>query len=281
MNTDLEIGFMQGRLSPVVNGLIQSFPWTNWQQEFQLAESIGFGLMEWTIDQDRLYENPLLTLDGREKIRALSQEHGVNVNSLTGDCFMQAPFWKSDNKEHDDLLKDFVLVIESCAAVGISIVIIPLVDNGRLENSQQENMLVSDLQEMTELFLKHNIQVMFESDFSSSELLRFIERLDSTVFNINYDIGNSAALDFDPVEEIKVYGHRIGNVHIKDRVLGGTTVPLGEGAADFIKVFSALNEAQYKGKYILQTARANDDDHAGVLCKYREMVNDWLKLYGT
>jgi len=281
MNTDLEIGFMQGRLSPVVNGLIQSFPWTNWQQEFQIAESIGFGLMEWTIDQDRLYENPLLTLDGREKIRALSQEHGVNVNSLTGDCFMQAPFWKSNNKEHDDLLKDFVLVIESCAAVGISIVIIPLVDNGRLENSQQENMLVSDLQEMTELFLKHNIQVMFESDFSPSELLRFIERLDSTVFSINYDIGNSAALDFDPVEEIKVYGHRIGNVHIKDRVLGGTTVPLGEGAADFIKVFSALNEAQYKGKYILQTARANDDDHAGVLCKYREMVNDWLKLYGT
>ena len=35
-----KIGFMQGRLSPLIGGKIQSFPWDNWECEFAIAESI-------------------------------------------------------------------------------------------------------------------------------------------------------------------------------------------------------------------------------------------------
>ena len=44
------------------------------------------------------------------------------------------------------------------------------------------------------------------------------------------------------------------NVHIKDRPLGGGTVPLGEGNADILGVIKALETASYKGLYIFQTA---------------------------
>jgi L-ribulose-5-phosphate 3-epimerase len=60
-----KIGFMQGRLSPVINGKIQEFPWDSWQLEFDVASSLGFEIMEWTLDQDRLYENPLMTKKGQ------------------------------------------------------------------------------------------------------------------------------------------------------------------------------------------------------------------------
>ena len=52
------IGFMQGRLSPIVGGQMQAFPWTHYRDEYPLAELCGLGLMEWTLDQERLYENP-------------------------------------------------------------------------------------------------------------------------------------------------------------------------------------------------------------------------------
>ena len=64
------IGFMQGRLSALVDGKIQAFPWNEWREEFPRAKALGIGRMEWTIDQDRLRENPLTTESGRERDRA-------------------------------------------------------------------------------------------------------------------------------------------------------------------------------------------------------------------
>lgn len=281
MSTDTRIGFMQGRLSPLINGRIQSFPWPCWQDEFPVAERHAFHLMEWTLDQDRLYENPLLMPAGQAEIRALCQRHGLAIPSLTGDCFMQAPFWKAQGVERAILQRDFQAVSEACIAVGISMMVVPLVDNGRLDNIEQENALVTFLQSQAGFFAEHDLKVVFESDFGPSELARFIGRLDPSLFGINYDIGNSAALGFNPADELAAYGHRVVNIHIKDRVLGGTTVPLCTGNADFETVFAALARVGYAGNCILQTARAADGDHAGVLCRYRDMAADWLNRHGA
>jgi hexulose-6-phosphate isomerase len=106
-----------------------------------------------------------------------------------------------------------------------------------------------------------------------------MERFDPSVFGVNYDIGNSAALGFDPQEELLCYGERILNVHVKDRLLGGATVPLGTGNADFEKVFASLGALGYRGNYIMQTARANEGLHAAALAKYRNMIARWIDRY--
>lgn len=275
------IGFMQGRLSPMRNGRIQSFPWNHWQQEFQIAARLGFGLMEWTLDQESLYENPLLTAAGQAAIKDACQRYDLTIQSLTCDCFMQSPFWKVAADERETLQQDFLAVAQACATVGIEMMVVPLVDNGSLKNAEQEDGLVSFLQTLSKWLVGRRLVVVFESDFGPEELARFIGRLDRDCFGINYDIGNSAALGFDPTQEISMYGSRILNVHIKDRLLGGTTVPLGTGNADFDAVFAALAKIGYRGKYILQTARAADDDHAAVLCQYRDMTLGWLRNHGA
>jgi hexulose-6-phosphate isomerase len=275
------IGFMQGRLSPLVDGRIQAFPWAKWKDEFPLAEQINIHLMEWTLDQDRLYENPLLTEAGQAEIRALCKRHSFEIPSLTGDCFMQAPFWKAKGDERAALEWDFCEIAKGCTAVGISMMVVPLVDNGRLENMEQENMLIDFLNAQVKFLASNNLKVIFESDFAPAELARFIARLDPKLCGINYDIGNSAALGFNPAEEIAAYGTRIVNVHVKDRKLGGTTVPLGTGNADFETVFAALAKVGFKGNCILQTARATDEDHARVLSRYRDMTVSWLNQYAA
>lgn len=275
------IGLMQGRLSPLVDGRIQAFPWSCWRDEFAAAERHQFRRMEWTLDQDRLYENPLLTPAGQAEIMHLRQKHGVEIASLTGDCFMQSPFWKTGGSECIELQNDFRAVARACSTVGISMMVLPLVDSGRLETSAEEDVLVDFLQGEAKLLNELRVKVVFESDFAPIELTRFIDRLDPILFGVNYDIGNSASLGMNPAEEIGAYGHRILNVHIKDRMLGGTTVPLGTGSADFKAVFAGLARAAYAGSYILQAARAADGDHATVLCRYRDMAIGWINKYGA
>ena len=277
MSDRARIGFMQGRLSPLVGGRIQSFPWDTWQDEFAKAESHGLHMMEWTLDQERLYENPLLTADGQERIRGLCRQHRFTIPSLTGDCFMQAPFWKSHGAARESLQRDFHAVAAACAAVGISMIVVPLVDNGRIDEPLQEETLVGHLRAQSAFLREHRLRIVFECDFAPAELARFIARLDPALFGVNYDIGNSAALGFDPEEELTAYGNRVVNVHVKDRLRGGTTVPPGTGNAQFEKVFAALARLGYAGNYILQTARAADGTHAQALVRYRDMTLNWLE----
>lgn len=275
------IGFMQGRLSPIVNGKIQRFPWESWREEFAAAADLGFEIMEWTLDQEFLLKNPLMTGQGRQEINLLSKTHKIDINSLTGDCFMQAPFWKLYGREMYARKKDFFSIINACSQIGIRYVVIPLVDGGRLENNDQSKALLEFLHNNDLAIGNSGIQIIYESDFGPDKLKAFIEQFDCKTFGINYDIGNSAALGFDVEKEFYAYGRRILNVHVKDRIFNGTTVQLGLGNADFVKVFRQLKKIGYRGNYILQTARADDGDHAGILGKYKSMVEEWLTKNGS
>ena len=272
---ELSIGFMQGRLSPMVDGKIQSFPWNNWEKEFEIANKNNFRIMEWTLDQHNLNKNPLMTKNGQKKIKILSNKYGISICSLTGDCFMQAPFYKVYGKDQYKLLKNLKSVITACGFMGIKFIIFPLVDNGSLQSKEQEKKLKYGLSFVESLLEKNKVKIVFESDFPPNRLYDFISDFPPEHYGINYDIGNSAAYGFDPKKEIKAYGNKILNVHIKDRLLGGTTVPLGMGNADMENIFYLFKSIKYNGNYILQTARAKNDD-VGALCKYRDQVLQWL-----
>ena len=188
---------------------------------------------------------------------------------------MQAPFWKADGEIRNVLESDFIAIARSCSEVSIQMIVVPLVDNGRLENQQQEEALLTFMLAQADLFRALDLRIIFECDFLPDRLTHFINQLPADIFGVNYDIGNSAALGYKPEEEFFGYGDRILNVHIKDRILGGTTVSLGSGNADFPTIFRLLNEVGYQGNLIMQTARASDGDHVGVLREYMDQIKVW------
>ena len=234
--------------------------------------------MEWTLDQVKLNENPLMTHQGKVEIIKLCDQLDFSIPSLTGDCFMQAPFWKAVNvSEQTQLEKTFLEIAEACSAVGIKKIVVPLVDNGSIQQPEQESVLV-DFCTMNEVyFRKLGLKIVFESDFPPIKLKKLMDRLESNTFGINYDIGNSAALGFKPEDEFLEIGNRILNVHVKDRVLNGATVTLGEGNADFPEVFKLLRDYGYHSDYILQTARATDENHVSRLLAYKNLILAWIK----
>jgi L-ribulose-5-phosphate 3-epimerase len=268
----IPVGFIQGRLSLIKNNRIQSFPWGEWQNEFIKASMIKLSLIEWTIDSERFSENPLVTQSGYKEIISLSTKYNIKVPSVTCDFFMENPVWKSDPSV---IREGIISIVNGMAKIGSQILVIPLVDNSSLKN-------ISDTKAVKDFFInlipeldKANVTVAFESDLNPKKFSKFINEFEKKYFGINYDLGNSASLGFDSAEEFMAYGSRIINVHVKDRKKGGNTVPLGEGDADFPKVFRFLRETDYKGNLILQTARSKDGQHEEVLIKYKELVENW------
>ena len=270
-------GFMQGRLSPLVDGKIQAFPTSCWQDEFPLGADLGFSQMEWTLDHIGLMNNPLMSREGRAEIRKLCRRNKIRVTSVTLDCIMQAPFYKTSGALRHGLLEDFSAVLDASAAAGIKVLVFPLVDDGRLETPEEEDALRSGLAVVQPVLDRNGMKLAFECDFEPEQLSALLVGLPSETCGLTYDIGNSAALGFDPVEEFRACGDRILHVHIKDRVEGGTTVPLGEGDARFDVVFRLLAELKYQGDFILQTARAGDGNHGAVLQKYLHQSMQWIK----
>jgi hexulose-6-phosphate isomerase len=168
-----------------------------------------------------------------------------------------------------------VSILKGMSEIDSQILVIPLVDNSSLVDSKNIEVVKLFFTDLMPEIIENNLRIAFESDFNPKNLLDFINRFDRNYFGINYDIGNSASLGFNPTEEFKAYGSRIINVHVKDRKLSGTTVPLGEGDADFLRIFRLLHEENYQGNLILQTARSQEGQDAKVLVQYKKLIEDW------
>lgn len=272
------IGFMQGRLTPPVDGKIQSFPWNGWRAEFEIAQKLNLQLMEWTLDYDNIYINPLMLPDGRKEIIQLSKIHGIEITSLTADFIMQSPSWKSSDIVLSNFNKAMIIDVAICfKEINGKIIVVPLVDTSSIKNNEEEKAVLDLFMELAEIFDPLGIQIAFESDFEPKRLKKFIGHFSGTKnVGINYDMGNSASYGFNPIEEFYEYGDSIINVHIKDRKFRGPTVRLGDGDVDFPEVFESFMKIGYRGNYILQTARSIPGEDVNMLSRNLEFINQWI-----
>jgi hexulose-6-phosphate isomerase len=116
------------------------------------------------------------------------------------------------------------------------------------------------------------VELHLETSLAPADFARLLDQVSSPLVRVNYDSGNSSSLGFVPAEEFAAYGERVGSVHIKDRVLGGGTVPLGTGDADLPAVFAALEKSGYRGDITLQVARSEPGREVAWARSNREFV---------
>ena len=110
----------------------------------------------------------------------------------------------------------------------------------------------------------------------SPALRELLGKLSHPLVRMNYDIGNSASLGYDPAEELSGLGAWLGSVHVKDRVLGGSTVPLGTGSADFETCFWLIRANDFQGPFILQAAREAGPTETELAIRNRNFVTKFL-----
>ena len=266
---------MQGRLVPKYQGRYQAFPVGMWQEEFRLAKVCGLDLIEFILDFNDAEENPLLKSGGVREIQDISRSAGVSVRTICADYFMEAPLHSEDEEVAGNSFKVLERLIETSDLLKITDIVIPCVDQSSLKDKKAVERFVKQIFKIIPIIENKNINLCLETDLAPRPFFELLNQLNSKNITVNYDIGNSAALGFDPIEELKYYGDRITDIHIKDRLLGGGPVFLGTGSANFPKFFSALSKITYKGPFIMQAYR--DDKGFDIFKKQLEYIKEVMR----
>jgi L-ribulose-5-phosphate 3-epimerase len=270
MKSCVSIGIMQGRLLPKYQNRYQAHPVGYWQDEFQIASSLGLSRIEFILDFNDSAINPLLKPGGCDEILKMTEKTGVKVTTVCADYFMEAPL-HSENESDAARSKGILFtLLDHGRDLGLTDIVIPCVDQSSIRDIAAKKRFVKQIMPAIEKAEKNNINLSLETDFSPQPFAELLDELQSKNVTVNYDTGNSAALGYDPAEELNTYGARISDIHIKDRVLGGGSVELGTGNAQFTKFFDALKKINFTGPFIMQAYR----DEEGIEIFKRQL--EWV-----
>lgn len=266
---------MEGRLLPPTPGKFQCFPRERWSEEFAFAREVPLDGIEWIYDLHGVGANPLETEAGMERMREFGVRHAVAVRSLCADYFMDLPLVRVPEELRVERRNRLQWLIGRCAHLGIGRVVLPFVDASRIESPAQADAAVKSICEVLSDAEANGVELHLETALGPSEFATLLARLDHPLVKVNYDAGNSAALGFRPREEFSAYGSRVGSVHIKDRVRGGGTVPLGTGDVDFAALRECLFAVGYGGEFVLQAARGEPGAEVAWARQNRRFVAEW------
>ena len=265
---------MQGRLLPKFEGRFQAHPLGYWEQEFPIAAELGLDCIEFIFDYQGFEKNPLWNANGVSEIKQISKATGVEVLTICADFFMECPLHSKCPNESDFSTKTLIRLLEQSNALGVTDVIIPCVDQSSINHFGKLELLENKIRELIPIASKLGVRLCLETDLPPRLFGDFLRSIDSSSVSINYDTGNSAALGYDFNEELAEYRFAITDLHIKDRLLGGGSITLGEGDVDFNGFFQALGKFDYKGPIIIQAYR--DDEGVSIFLKQFEFLNKLL-----
>ena len=243
----------------MVGGKLQAFPWDSWEQEFYSAREVGLDMIDWLVTADNFYENPLLTAEGVKRIKVLMSETGMGIDSACAHYFVEYSLLRCSNSELKERLDILELLLTRLNQVGIKYLEIPLFEKSDIKDETDLKQMVQIIKPILHKAHKLGITVAFETSLRAEMVRTFLSALEHPAARATYDMGNSAELGYNPEEELETYGELIATVHIKDKVLNGETVSLGQGDTNFPTCFSILKTLNYTGPYILEVARVGGE----------------------
>ena len=268
---------MHGRLSEPIGEKIQEFPYLTWKDEFTKANEYGFETIEWIFDT--YSHNPLMSIDGIQQIKHHSRQSCIKINSVLADFFMEKKLTNIPESELENNLDILKKLIKNCNALEIGILEIPFVDSSSLKTKNEQLDVVSNLERILHLLDDYDVFLTLETDLPPKQFKEFILSFNHPKIKANYDVGNSAALGYNMKEEFENIGNLIHNVHIKDRIYSGNTVPLGTGSVDFNSFFELLKQNNYVGDLIIQGAREIGIDSKTTTTNYLKFVRQLVDKY--
>lgn len=272
----VKLGIMQGRLSHSINNTIQAFPEKSWIEEFELGKKISINSIEWIFDTYN--KNPIMNNQISE-INNYISKFEIKVNSICADYFMTNKLFNESEQNIKKNLGILKKLAKNSKKIGAKIIEIPLVDNSSLKTEEHKKELVSNLKKIIPEIKELGLIFTLETDLEPKEFLNLLEMFEKNTVYANYDTGNSASLGYDVNEEFKILKDKIKNIHLKDRIRNGTTVPFGLGDTNFEEFFKILKKSEYSGDLIMQGARIEGINPEQNCLKYQNFVKEYLDKY--
>jgi len=255
------VGIMQGRLTRRPPDRLQVFP-SDWPRELETAASLGFEFMEWLLLPPADGENPLDSDRGRREIRRLSTQAALPIASVCAVRYMDEP------------LAGLPAAVAAAADIGAGRVLVPLLERSRIDTKEREDAVLAGLSACLDECERAGVTLTLELDLPGDACARLVRRCDHPRVRVCYDVGNATALGWDVARDVEPVLPLLAEVHVKDRRVGGPSVPLGSGDARFAAFFEALRRVGYAGDVVLE--HFFESDPVGEAAHARDFVRRHL-----
>jgi L-ribulose-5-phosphate 3-epimerase len=247
-----KFGIMQGRLiDPPTGDDLDWFPFDEWQDEFQLAESLKLGNIELVADREMKSNNPLMSAEGIKKLKSLFDKHRLQPLACCSNFIIDKPL------ENQLVMDNVYRVIDGIGEIGCRYIILPLFGHSEISEDRKAGNIINAISAICKFAERHKISVLIESNLSGKEIMRFFSRLNESNVGLVYDIGNATARGHNINDDLDRMALNIKHVHLKDKNLKDQNVLLGTGLVDFVNFFKQLDVIEYNGLYTLETCRGS------------------------
>ncbi len=233
-------------------------------EAIEYIKKIGFNAVEIMADRPHLYPpdyDPEKLTDLKKKLDKMRLAVS-NLNSFTlfaiGD--MHHPSWiEKEEGQRKIRIQHTIDCLEM--ASNLSCTNISIQPGGRVEhfsNEKSMDLFLRGLDDVVPDAKRLKVKILVEPEpfllmENAKQFENFISRVDNSVIGLNCDIGHFYCAGEDPPEVIRRFADLIGHVHIediKDRVHDHKIC--GHGDIDFLPVFDALHEINYRGYVSLE-----------------------------
>ena len=211
---------MQGRLSPS-RARLQSFPWSDWREEFARARALGFEAIEWLFDAEDHPQNPLWSEAGIHEICSQMRETGITVPSVCANYFLHHPFFRVSESERRTSVGILNGLVRRASRLGSHVILLPVLEAAGIHQRSERAQLLESLREVFDLAQAHALALALETDLSAPEQVALVMEAQHPALGIYYDTGNATAQGDDIAADIQVVAPLLRGVHIKDRPRGG------------------------------------------------------------
>ncbi|MCA9594314.1 MAG: sugar phosphate isomerase/epimerase [Myxococcales bacterium] len=246
------LGVMQGRLSPRPPDRLQAFPHASWREELSLASDLALDAVEWIYEAERADENPICSSTGRLAIRETQARTGIAVRSVCADYFMVHQLSQPNVVKRRDNARRLEMLIGWAAEIGARRILLPLLEEAAPDTEDKRAAVRDAVRACLPMADAMGVVLGLEMEIPGAEYASFVRSFGHPRVRAYYDTGNSAAQNVDIASDVLPLLPMLEAVHVKDRVVGGGSVPLGKGSANFSGFFDVLARAHFGGDFVLQ-----------------------------
>lgn len=228
------------------------------ERVFQEAQKIGFDGIEFDLARD--YKNDILwTKEGRGRLLDLTRGTGVEVSSVCLGALWGQTF-ASDEAEDRRRAKEVVTeAARFTPELGTNVILVPIVGVENQDAAVGVERWVAGLRECAPVAEQTGAVLALENvgrspANSAPSIKTILEQVSSPAVKAYYDVGNGKSLGYDPLEELRLLGKQVAQVHIK----GVKSAQLWENTLDMTAVARTLKQIGYDGYLVFETQATED-----------------------
>jgi L-ribulose-5-phosphate 3-epimerase len=218
---------------------------------FEVAKQIGLDGVEVSFGEPGV-ENDLRDEAVREQYLAASAETGIAISSLAMGVLNKIPFATEPQTE-----QWVAECIDVMPKLGVTNVLLAFFGKADIkDNPELQAEVIDRLKRLAPQAEANNVVLGLETTLDAEQHIHIVDAVNSPSVQVYYDVANMHRAGYDIYAEIPQLGlDRICQVHAKE-----VGFRLGEGDIDFSHVKKALDEIDYTGWLVIESARPKGAD---------------------